>query len=227
MAVPHTLSHENLLVYSHRTDKFYSPSVDELGRYFIEPLIPENPDDEVKMYDFELFIDGEATGKMVSVRVQPFDPERTVKCIFVVMQWGEVYTPVTHSEIDSLVAPFTGGTGTVPPSTSKGHKFLIFSDLAYFYNKIKSVFVAKEPGKTLTSNDLTDEMIERYEIGHLHSKQPHAPVNAQANVLERVSVNGAVLPINTAKGVDIDLTAYSKNDDWEPITIAEIDAMFL
>ena len=220
MAVPQSLSHENLLVYSHQTDKFYSPSTDTLGRFFVEPFIPENPTHEVKMYDFELYIDGESTGKMVSVRVQPYDPERTVKCLFMVVQWGDVYTPVTQDEIDAIFGPFTGGT------SSKGFKFIVLGDLIKFYNKAKQLFVAKEPGKGLSTNDLTLERMDRYEAAFLHSKAPHAPVNAQHNVLEQVAVNGTLLPINTAKGVNIDLSAYDKKEDWEPITIAEIDAMF-
>ena len=62
--------------------------------------------------------------------------------------------------------------------------------------------VDKVNGKGLSTNDLTDALKDNYDTAYTHSQTPHAPANAQANIIESVKVNGTALTI-TSKAVDI------------------------
>lgn len=62
--------------------------------------------------------------------------------------------------------------------------------------------VDKVEGKGLSTNDLTNELKANYDAAYTHSQAAHAPVDAQANVIESVKVNGTALTI-TGKAVDI------------------------
>lgn len=62
--------------------------------------------------------------------------------------------------------------------------------------------VDKVTGKGLSTNDLTDELKGQYDEAYAHSQTDHAPVGAQANIIESVKVNGTALEIKE-KAVDI------------------------
>lgn len=62
--------------------------------------------------------------------------------------------------------------------------------------------VDKVEGKGLSTNDLTNELKGQYDAAYAHSQAAHAPVDAQANVIESVKVNGTALTV-TGKAVDI------------------------
>lgn len=62
--------------------------------------------------------------------------------------------------------------------------------------------VDKVDGKGLSTNDLTNELKANYDAAYAHSQEAHAPVNAQANIIETVKVNGTALTV-TDKAVDI------------------------
>lgn len=49
--------------------------------------------------------------------------------------------------------------------------------------------------KTLSDNDLTDELKNNYDSAYEHSNADHAPVSAQENVIEEVKVNGTALSV--------------------------------
>lgn len=53
------------------------------------------------------------------------------------------------------------------------------------YNDLKN-----KPTIPTVSNDLTDTLKAHYDSAYTHSQLAHAPSNAQANVLEKVKVNG-------------------------------------
>ncbi len=65
--------------------------------------------------------------------------------------------------------------------------------LQYFWTLLLASFVAQEDGKSLSSNDFTDE---------LFTKLNNIAENAQVNVIESIEVNGTALEI-TDKGVNI------------------------
>lgn len=63
--------------------------------------------------------------------------------------------------------------------------------------------VDKVTGKGLSTNDLTTELKGQYDAAYEHSIAAHAPVGAQANIIETIKVNGSALTPDTAKAVDI------------------------
>ena len=62
--------------------------------------------------------------------------------------------------------------------------------------------VDKVEGYGLSKNDLSDTLKANYDAAYAHSQEAHAPVDAQANIIESVKVNGSALTI-TGKAVDI------------------------
>lgn len=62
--------------------------------------------------------------------------------------------------------------------------------------------VDKEDGKTLTTNDLTNELKAHYDAAYTYSQEPHAPANAQENVIETIKVNGQAQSVSD-KSVNI------------------------
>ena len=123
--------------------------------------------------------------------------------------------------------------------------------LTYIFTLIKNKFVQKvyKTGsssvfKTLSDNDLTDELKGHYDAAYSHSQAAHAPSTAQANVIETVKVNGTALtPTNKAVDVTVptalsDLTndegfissakyvvAATVNTSVEPNTVSITDSI--
>lgn len=87
--------------------------------------------------------------------------------------------------------------------------------------------VDKVSGKGLSTNDLTDTLKNNYDAAYNYSQEEHAPVNAQANVLESVKVNGTAQTI-TAKAVDITVPTKTSDitNDSGFITISAIPDVY-
>ena len=51
--------------------------------------------------------------------------------------------------------------------------------------------LSNKPTIPTVTNDLTDELKAQYDAAYTHSQSAHAPSNAQANVIEAITVNGA------------------------------------
>lgn len=62
--------------------------------------------------------------------------------------------------------------------------------------------VDKVNGKVLSTNDLTNALKGNYDTAYNHSQAAHAPVGAQANIIESVKVNGTALTV-TNKSVNV------------------------
>lgn len=84
----------------------------------------------------------------------------------------------------------------VPKSTSQTNN--AYDEYLYVNNKWEKIgdttidlsnYALKSEIPTVT-NDLTDTLKAHYDSAHEHSQLAHAPSNAQANVLEKVKVNG-------------------------------------
>lgn len=77
--------------------------------------------------------------------------------------------------------------------------------LGYYDSKAKafnaSKYVAKEDGKTLTSNDFTDTYKQKLD---------DLDITGEANVIETVKVDGVALTPNADKAVNVDLSAFAK-----------------
>lgn len=78
----------------------------------------------------------------------------------------------------------------------------LIANITAEFNSLSDKFVEKvlktdseTEYKTLSDNDLTDELKSNYDAAYSHSKSSHAPSNAQKNVIEGVKVNGVILSI--------------------------------
>lgn len=87
--------------------------------------------------------------------------------------------------------------------------------LSTIFLLLKNKFVSREYKtgsstiyKTLSDNDLTDELKNNYDAAHTHSQKDHAPANAQANIIDKVKVNGSEINIED-KAVDIPVPLIS------------------
>lgn len=103
--------------------------------------------------------------------------------------------------------------------------------LQTFWERIKEIFVAKEKGKGLSTNDFTDTQKGHYDAAYVHSTTEHAPANARENIIEAIKVNGTTLKPSEDKAVDIkvediELKDYLKKEDIVEITVEEIDELF-
>lgn len=82
-------------------------------------------------------------------------------------------------------------------------KVVSLTKLGRFLTNCKNLFVAKEEGKGLSTNDFTTE--EKQKLTNIQA-------GAQVNVIESVKVNNSPLPISE-KGVNVDLTPYALKTD--------------
>lgn len=98
-------------------------------------------------------------------------------------------------------------------------KYLDDNGLLYFWSKLIGKFVAKEAGKGLSTNDLTNTLKSNYDAAYTHSTSAHAPSGAEANVQSDWNVTDAgsdafILnkpTIPAALTVDSALSASSEN----------------
>lgn len=68
--------------------------------------------------------------------------------------------------------------------------------------------------KTLTDNNLSDELKTKYDAAHAHSQTNHAPADANANVIESVKVNGTALDVdNKSVNIPVPLISTDINTD--------------
>lgn len=100
-------------------------------------------------------------------------------------------------KIAALEGKFTEGEGSVSDMISDA----IDVEAARVNGELDKK-VDKVTGKGLSTNDLTNELKGQYDAAYNHSIAAHAPVDAQANIIESVKVNGTALEI-TGKAVDI------------------------
>lgn len=87
---------------------------------------------------------------------------------------------------------------SIPTGVSQGYVDYLLSLLA---DKVGTK-VDKISGKGLSTNDLTDELKGNYDTAYSHSQADHAPTDAQANIIENITVNGTTQAI-TSKTVNI------------------------
>ena len=94
--------------------------------------------------------------------------------------------------------------------------YLDENGLLYIKTKLEEKFeqkVDKVDGKGLSTEDFTSSEKANYDAAYTHSKAPHAPSSAQANVIETVKVNGVAQGV-VSKAVDIQVpTAVSSLPD--------------
>lgn len=96
------------------------------------------------------------------------------------------------------------------PATGESGKIYVAKDTNLTYRWSGSSYVEISPSLALGETETTAYRGDRGKIAYEHSQSPHAPVNAQENVIEEISVNGDPLtPVD--KGVNISVpTAVSQ-----------------
>lgn len=81
-------------------------------------------------------------------------------------------------------------------------QYLSKTGLTYFWGRIQALFVAKEAGKGLSSNDYTAE--EKAQVAKIAGLE-----SAQENVIETVKVNGTALTPDAQKAVDVQVATLT------------------
>lgn len=81
-------------------------------------------------------------------------------------------------------------------------KYLDENGLLYFWQKIGNKFVAKETGKGLSTNDLTDALKQTYD-DTVTTVAGIVAEGGEPNVIEIVKVNGTALTPDSNKAVDV------------------------
>ena len=98
--------------------------------------------------------------------------------------------------------------------------FIKLAQLSRFWTNVKTYianilngYVAKEDGKGLSTNDLTNSLKTNYDDAYTHSQSAHAPTAAQENIIETIKVSGAeVSPEGKAVNINVP-TAVSQLSD--------------
>lgn len=75
-----------------------------------------------------------------------------------------------------------------------------------------SNYVQKDGNKVLSTNDLTNELKVNYDAAYEHSQADHAPVDAEKNTIESISVNGVAQEI---KDENVNITVPTKVSELE------------
>lgn len=97
---------------------------------------------------------------------------------------------------------------------------VIFGKIAKFFADLKTVAftgnyadLTGKPEIPVVTNDLTNELKAQYDAAYAHSQVAHAPANAQANVIEGISVNGAAqAPTNKVVNISVPTTVAQLSD---------------
>ena len=93
-------------------------------------------------------------------------------------------------------------------------KFVSLQNLEQFWDKLKGMFVHKEDGKGLSTNDLTDSLKSKYDDAYTHSQAAHSPDDAEKNIIEKILVNGEeVDPVDRLISLDIPTKIADLEDD--------------
>ena len=84
-----------------------------------------------------------------------------------------------------------------------GNKWLSDNGVLYFLQKLKALFVQKESGKGLSTNDLTNTLKANYDSAYTYSTSAHAPVDAEKNTIVTIKANGSALTPDSNRAVNI------------------------
>ena len=77
-------------------------------------------------------------------------------------------------------------------------------------------------GKGLSTNDLTNDLKQKYDTAYAHSQTAHAPANAQENVIEEIKVNGTkVNPVGKSVDISIPTGALADKDKVAKADLAD------
>lgn len=125
----------------------------------------------------------------------------------------------TDGDGSAVTATFTAA-GTRANISSGDTLATIFSKIAKYFGDLKTVAfsgsyndLTNKPTIPTVTNDLTDALKSNYDAAYAYSQETHAPVNAQANVIETINVNGSAATVtNKAVNLTIPTTVASLAD---------------
>ena len=98
--------------------------------------------------------------------------------------------------------------------------FIKLAQLSRFWNNVQTYitnvlngYVEKEDGKGLSTNDLTAALKTNYDAAYAHTQTDHAPANAQANMIEGITINGVAATLNNKiANITVPTTVASLSD---------------
>ncbi len=94
------------------------------------------------------------------------------------------------------------------------NKYLDYAGLSYFANKIKALFVQKEDGKGLSTEDFT--------TSH-KSKLDNLPANAERNIITGIQRNGlTVTPSNRIVNIEVPVKVSDLSNDSNFMSESEV-----
>lgn len=118
--------------------------------------------------------------------------------------------PSTYAKADGTNVKTAFTAASTRTNIATGEAFpVILGKIAKFFSDLKTVAfsgsyndLTNKPNIPTVTNDLTDALKANYDAAYTHSQAAHAPVGAQANVIEAIKVNGAAQTV-TNKAVNI------------------------
>lgn len=131
-------------------------------------------------------------------------------------QLPSVYAKADGTNIKATFSPASTRTNiatgeALPVILGKVSKF--FSDLKAVSFSGSYADLTNKPSIPTVTNDLTNDLKSKYDEAYEFSKGPHAPTNAQANVIESIKVNGiAQDPVSKVVNIAVPTTVASLTD---------------
>lgn len=104
-------------------------------------------------------------------------------------------------------------------------KYISTDNLQTALDELKERIVIKETGKGLSTNDLTDELKNKYDLAAQKIDNLEA-TGGQANVIEQIKVNGELQSVDEDKAVDLTVPTKISDltDDSDFVTAEEMNA---
>ena len=109
------------------------------------------------------------------------------------------HTPDYYAKADGTNIQTAFSAASARENIASGEALpVILGKITKFFADLKTVAftgsyndLSNKPAIPTVTNDLTDELKSNYDAAYAHSQTAHAPSNAQANVIEAITVNGA------------------------------------
>lgn len=119
----------------------------------------------------------------------------------------------------NLKTAFTAASSRVNIATGEAMP-VVLGKVSKYFNDLKPVAfsgnyadLSNTPVIPTVTNDLTDALKANYDAAYTHAQAAHAPADAQANIIESITVNGsAVAPSGKAVNISVPTTVASLSD---------------
>lgn len=116
---------------------------------------------------------------------------------------GQAPSYYAKADGTNIKAAFTAASSRINIATGEALP-LILGKIAKYFADLKTVAftgsyndLKNQPTIPSVTNDLTNTLKSNYDAAYTHSKSSHAPVGAQANVIEVIKVNGVTQTVSS------------------------------